>query len=33
LLSLFMNNLAAGALLLPSAMDIARRTGIGPASC
>ena len=30
LLSLFMNNLAAGALLLPSAMDIARRTGIRP---
>jgi di/tricarboxylate transporter len=30
LLSLFMNNLAAGALLLPSAMDVARRTGIKP---
>ena len=30
LLSLFMNNLAAGALLLPSAMDIARRTNIRP---
>ena len=30
LLSLFMNNLAAGALLLPSAMDAARRTGIKP---
>ena len=29
-LSLFMNNLAAGALLLPSAMDVARRTGIRP---
>ncbi len=29
-LSLFMNNLAAGALVLPSAMDIARRTGIKP---
>lgn len=29
-LSLFMNNLAAGALLLPSAMDAARRTGIKP---
>ncbi|MCC7449424.1 MAG: SLC13 family permease, partial [Anaerolineae bacterium] len=29
-LSLFMNNLAAGALLLPSAMEIARRTGIKP---
>ncbi|HVO43791.1 MAG TPA: SLC13 family permease, partial [Aggregatilineales bacterium] len=30
LLSLLMNNLAAGALLLPSAMDVARRTGIKP---
>ncbi len=30
LLSLVMNNLAAGALLLPSAMDIARRTTIKP---
>jgi di/tricarboxylate transporter len=30
LLSLFMNNLAAGALLLPSAMEAARRTGIRP---
>lgn len=30
LLSLFMNNLAAGALLLPSAIDVARRTGIAP---
>jgi di/tricarboxylate transporter len=30
LLSLFMNNLAAGALLLPSAMNIARRSGIAP---
>ncbi len=30
LLSLFMNNLAAGALLLPSAMDAARRSGIKP---
>ncbi len=29
-LSLFMNNLAAGALLLPSAMDVARRTKIHP---
>ena len=29
-LSLFMNNLAAGALLLPSAMEAARRTGIKP---
>ncbi len=29
-LSLFMNNLAAGALLLPSAMEIARRSGIRP---
>jgi di/tricarboxylate transporter len=30
LLSLFMNNLAAGALLLPSAVDVSRRTGIRP---
>jgi di/tricarboxylate transporter len=30
LLSLFMNNLAAGALLLPSAMETARRSGIRP---
>lgn len=30
LLSLFMNNLAAGALLLPSAIDVSRRTGIHP---
>ncbi len=30
LLSLFMNTLAAGALLLPSALDTARRTGIKP---
>jgi di/tricarboxylate transporter len=30
LLSLVMNNLAAGALVLPSAMEIARRTGIKP---
>src|SRR5664279_2436385 len=30
ILSLFMNNLAAGALLLPSAMDVSRRTGIRP---
>lgn len=30
LLSLFMNNLAAGALLIPSALDISRRTGIHP---
>lgn len=29
-LSLFMNNLAAGALVLPSAMETARRTGIKP---
>ncbi len=29
-LSLFMNNLAAGALLLPSALEAARRTGIKP---
>lgn len=29
-LSLFMNNLAAGALLLPSAMEVARRTHIKP---
>ena len=28
--SLFMNNVAAGTLLLPSAMDVARRTGIRP---
>ena len=30
ILSLFMNNLAAGALILPSAMEVARRTGIKP---
>ncbi len=30
LLSLVMNNLAAGALLLPSAMDVSRRAGIKP---
>lgn len=30
LLSLIMNNLAAGALLLPSAMDTSRRSGIRP---
>ncbi|MGB9640873.1 MAG: SLC13 family permease, partial [Anaerolineales bacterium] len=30
LLSLIMNNLAAGALLLPSAMEVARRSGIKP---
>ncbi len=30
LLSLFMNNLAAGALILPSAMEVARRTGVKP---
>ena len=30
LLSLFMNNLAAGALVLPSAMEAARKTGIRP---
>jgi di/tricarboxylate transporter len=30
LLSLFMNNLAAGALILPSAMETSRRTGIKP---
>ncbi|MGA9347795.1 MAG: SLC13 family permease [Anaerolineae bacterium] len=30
LLSLFMNNLAAGALLLPSAMETCRRTGVKP---
>ena len=30
LLSLVMNNLAAGALVLPSAMEVARRTGIKP---
>ena len=29
-LSLFMNNLAAGALILPSAMETARKTGIRP---
>ncbi|HHN94473.1 MAG TPA: SLC13 family permease [Anaerolineae bacterium] len=29
-LSLVMNNLAAGALILPSAMEVARRTGIKP---
>jgi di/tricarboxylate transporter len=29
-LSLFMNNLAAGALVLPSAMEVSRRTGIRP---
>jgi di/tricarboxylate transporter len=29
-LSLIMNNLAAGALILPSAMEVARRTGIKP---
>ncbi len=29
-LSLFMNNLAAGALILPSAMEASRRTGIKP---
>ncbi len=29
-LSLFMNNLAAGALVLPSAMEVSRRTGIKP---
>jgi di/tricarboxylate transporter len=29
-LSLFMNNLAAGALILPSAMEVARRTGVKP---
>lgn len=29
-LSLFMNNLAAGALILPSAMDVAHRTGVKP---
>lgn len=29
-LSLFMNNLAAAALILPSAMEVARRTGIKP---
>jgi len=28
--SLFMNNLAAGALVLPSAMEVSRRTGIRP---
>jgi len=30
LLSLFMNNVAAGALMLPSAMEVARRTGVKP---
>jgi di/tricarboxylate transporter len=30
ILSLFMNNLAAGALMLPSAMETCRRTGIKP---
>jgi Na+/H+ antiporter NhaD/arsenite permease-like protein len=30
LLSLFMNNLAAGALVLPSAMEASRRSGIRP---
>jgi len=30
LLSLFMNTLAAGALLLPSALDASRRTGVKP---
>jgi di/tricarboxylate transporter len=30
LLSMIMNNLAAGALVLPSAMEVARRTGIKP---
>ena len=30
LLSMFMNNLAAGALVLPSAMEASRRTGIKP---
>ncbi|GAP12938.1 di- and tricarboxylate transporter [Longilinea arvoryzae] len=30
LLSLFMNNLAAGALVLPSAMEASRKTGIRP---
>lgn len=30
MLSLIMNNLAAGALLLPAAMEVARRTGIKP---
>lgn len=30
LLSLFMNNLAAGALMLPSAMEVARRANIRP---
>ncbi len=30
LLSLIMNNLAAGALLLPAAMEVTRRTGIRP---
>ncbi len=30
ILSLFMNNLAAGALILPSAMEVARRTKVRP---
>ncbi len=30
LLSLFMNNLAAGALVLPSAIEVSRKTGIRP---
>ena len=30
LLSLFMNDVAAGALLIPSVMDVCRRTGINP---
>jgi len=30
LLSLFMNNLAAGALMLPSALSVARRSGVRP---
>lgn len=29
-MSLFMNNLAAGALMLPSAMEVARKTGVRP---
>lgn len=29
-LSLFMNNLAAGALILPSAMEVARKSGVKP---
>ena len=32
LLSLVMNNLAAGALMLPSALEAARRTGIRPST-